>query len=225
MRGERTLLVDMDPQANASISLGVDGAVAPLTIYELLLGVETDARKGVIRSAVDRLHLIPSAPRLCGAEIELADLPGRELRLRDVLAPFSGEYDYIVVDCPVAFGILTLNALVACDEALAPVQTHHLSLVAIRQLRDIVRKVNQKLNPALKIVGLVPTMIDRRMKISQELVEEMEKEYGRNLLRPSIRLDAKLAEAPARGKPIQVYAPKSNGAYDYTVLTDDIRLM
>lgn len=224
-RGHRVLLVDIDPQANASLWMGVETGNAKTTVYELLLGMEADASKAVVSTGVEGLDVLPAATRLAGAEVELVSLPGRELRLKQILEPVSPGYDYVVVDCPVSFGILALNAFVACGEVLAPVQTHHLSVVAIRQLAEIIRKVNQSLNKGLRITGLVPTMVDRRMKISEELVEEMEKEYGRNLLRPSIRLDAKLAEAPAKRKPIHQYAPKSNGAFDYTALADDVRIM
>jgi chromosome partitioning protein len=225
LRGHRVLLVDIDPQANASLWMGVDADIVKPTVYELLLGMETDPRKAVIPTGVEGVDILPSAVRLAGAEVELANLPGRELRLKQVLEPVAPGYDYVIVDCPVSFGILALNAFVACGEVLAPVQTHHLSVVAIRQLDEIIRKVNRTLNKGLRITGLVPTMVDRRMKMSEELIEEMEKEYGRNLLRPSIRLDAKLAEAPAKRKPIHQHAPKSNGAFDYTALADDVRVM
>lgn len=225
MRGQRVLLVDIDPQANASLWMGVDTDTVKTTIYELLLGMETDPRKALIRTSVEEVDILPAAVRLSGAEVELAPVNGRERRLKEILEPIIPAYDFVVVDCPVSFGILSLNALVACGEALVPAQTHHLSVVAIRQLDEIIKKVNQTLNPSLRITGLVPTMVDRRMKISEELVEEMEKRYGRNLVRPSIRLDAKLAEAPAKHKPIHQYAPKSNGAFDYTALADDVRVM
>lgn len=223
LRGHRVLLVDIDPQANASLWMGVEAAKT--TIYELLLGMETDPRAAVIPTGVVGMDILPAAARLAGAEVELAPLPGRELRLKQTLAPILSGYDYVIVDCPVSFGILALNALVACGEVMAPAQTHHLSVAAIRQLDEIIRMINRKLNTGLRVTGLVPTMVDRRMKISEELVGEMEKEYGRNLVRPSIRMDAKLAEAPARRKSIHQYAPKSNGAFDYTALADDVRVM
>lgn len=225
MRGDRILVLDIDPQANASICLGVDIGKAALTVYELLLGMETDVNKAIVHTKVDKLDLIPSAVRLAGAEVELADIPGRETRLREILQNINGQYDYLIVDCPVSFGLLALNALVACDEVMVPAQTHHLSVVAIEQLSDIIVMMNKKLNPKLRITGLIPTLCDRRMKLTKSMIEKMESIYGRNLVRPRIRLDAKLAEAPSRGKPIQLYAPKSNGAYDYIVLADDIRMM
>jgi len=225
MRGHATLVVDIDPQANASICLGVDTAKTAITIYELLLGMETDINKAIIHTNVDKLDIIASAVRLAGAELELANVPGRETRLLEILRNVNGQYEYLIIDCPVSFGLLALNALVACDEVMVPAQTHHLSVVAIEQLSDIIAMINQKLNPKLRITGLIPTLCDRRMKLTKSMIEKMESIYGRNLVRPSIRLDAKLAEAPSRGKPIQQYAPKSNGAYDYIVLADDIRMM
>jgi len=225
LRSEKVLLVDMDPQANASIHLGVDISAVSPTVYELLLGMEPDTRRAVVNTAVPGLDIIPSAVRLAGAEVELAPLPGRENRLREILSGVDVDYDYVVVDSPVSVGILALNALVACDEALTPVQPHHFSVVAVEQMLDIAQRVNRELNPRLKIIGLVPAMCDRRSKVSRVLLSKVEKEYGRNMMRPMIRMDAKLAEAPAKGKPIQIYAPKSNGAYDYTALGDDIRLM
>lgn len=225
LRGDKTLLIDIDPQANASLSLGVEiGEVEP-TIYELLLGMETDIDKAIVHTKVDKLDIIPSAVRLAGAELELVNTQGREKLLVEILQKIDEQYDYLIVDCPVSFGVLALNALVACDEIMVPAQTHHLSVVAVEQLNDIVVMINKTLNPKLRITGLIPTLCDRRMKLTTSLIEKMENIYGKNLVRPRIRLDAKLAEAPSRGKPIQLYAPKSNGAYDYTVLADDIRMM
>jgi len=225
MRDERTLLVDLDPQASASLSVGVQANGPAPTIYELLLGMEPDPNRAVRSTRVDRLDIIPAAVRLAGAELELAGLPGRENRLKELLADIATDYSYVLVDCPSSFGLLALNALVACDEVMAPVQTQHLSVMAIEQLSDIIQLVNRRLNANLRLTGLIPTMCDRRKKITPRLIEKMQDMYGRNLVRPRIRLDAKLAEAPARGKPIHLYAPASNGAYDYTVLADDIRLM
>jgi len=225
LRGEKVLIIDLDPQANASLSLGVDILTVEKTLYELLLGMEESVAAVLQPTKVKGLSLLPAAPRLAGAELELAPIPGRENRLSEVIAPLRERYSYIIVDSPVNFGLLCLNILTTCDEVLAPVQTHHLSLIAIHQLSDLIERVKKELNPKLRISGLIPTMVDRRMKISKALIIEMEKRYGRNLVRPSIRLDAKLAEAPARGKPIQLYAPKSNGAYDYTCLADDIRVI
>ncbi|VAX21556.1 Chromosome (plasmid) partitioning protein ParA [hydrothermal vent metagenome] len=225
MRGHRTLVIDIDPQANASICLGVDITPLPLTIYELLLGMETDINKAIVHTKINKLDLIPSAVRLAGAEVEMVQTKGRETCLREILQDISAQYEYLIVDCPTSFGLLALNALVACDEVMVPAQTHHLSVAAIEQLSDIIVMINQKLNPKLRVTGLIPTLCDRRMKLSKSMIEKMESIYGRNLVRPRIRLDAKLAEAPSKGKPIQLYAPKSNGAYDYIVLADDIRMM
>lgn len=225
LRGEDVLLVDMDPQANASIHVGVDIGKVKTTVYELLLGMEGDVEKAVIKTKVKNLDLLPSAVRLSGAEVELADVSGRETLLKKIVEQVDIRYTYIIFDCPVSFGILALNVLIACDEALVPVQTHHFSVIAIDQLVDIVHRVNKEFNKDLKIIGLVPTMCDRRTKLSASLIKRMEKEFGRNLVRPGIRLDTKLAEAPGRGKPIQLYAPNCNGAYDYTILADDLRIM
>lgn len=225
LRGEKTLLIDIDPQSNASICVGVDvNSVSP-TIYELLLEMEPDPDKAIMKTKIDRLDIIPAAVRLAGAELELIAIAGREFRLQEILDKVTGQYDYLIVDCPVSFGLLTLNALVACDEVMVPVQTHHLSVVAIEQLSDIIKIINEKLNPDLRITGLIPTMIDKRTKLAKSMVEKMERIYGKNLVRPGIRIDARLAEAPSRGKPIQLYAPKSNGAFDYVILADDVRIM
>lgn len=225
LRGERVLLVDICPQANASLHMGVEAEVESATIYELLLGMETDVEHALLRTAVNGLDMIPAAERLAGAELELVDLPGRELRLKQILESVENVYSYIIIDCPVSMGVLAVNALVACDEALVPVQPHHFSVVAVEGMREVVRLMNRELNPDLRIAGLVPTMCDRRAKFSRKLIDDMEKEYGRSLMRPMIRMDARLAEAPAKGKPIQLYAPKSNGAYDYTLLGDDVRVL
>ncbi|VAX22824.1 Chromosome (plasmid) partitioning protein ParA [hydrothermal vent metagenome] len=225
LRDERVLLIDIDPQANASLHLGVDVDNVNLTIYELLLGMEPDIKKAMVETKVKNLHLIPSALRLAGAEEELVPVSGRESLLKNIVEQIACDYTYLIVDCPVSFGILSLNALLACDEALVPAQTHYLSVFAVRQVMDIIGQVNETFGHDMKIVGIIPTMMDRRSKLNAELVKDMEKEYGRNLLRPTVRLDAKLAEAPAKGRPIQLTAPKSNGAYDYTALADDLRMM
>lgn len=225
LRGERVLLVDMDPQANASLHLGVDTDNVSPTIYELLLGMEPDVKKAISETKIENLKVVPSALRLAGAEEELVSVIGRELLLKNILQKVVVDYTYVIVDCPVSFGILSLNVLLACDEALVPAQTHYLSVVAVRQTADIIRQVNETLGHNIKVVGIIPTMMDRRSKLNKKLVTEMEAEYGRNLLRPTIRLDAKIAEAPGKGKPIQLASPKSNGAYDYTALADDLRIM
>ncbi len=225
LRDERVLLIDMDPQANASLHLGVDVDNVKLTIYELLLGMEQDVKKVIVKTKVENLSLLPSALRLAGAEEELVPVSGRESLLKNIVEQVACDYTYLIVDCPVSFGLLALNTLLACDEALVPAQTHYFSVVAIRQIIDIIREVNETFGHDMKIIGIIPTMMDRRSKLNRKLVEDMEAEYGRNLLRPMVRLDAKLAEAPAKGKPIQLTAPKSNGAFDYTALADDLRMM
>ncbi|MBF0171462.1 MAG: ParA family protein, partial [Nitrospinae bacterium] len=218
LRGETVLLVDLDPQANATAHLGIVPDDHTVTLYELLLGMEEDPARGVVATPVERLHLIPSAPRMAGAEVELAAAPGRERLLTETLAPLVERYRYIIVDTPSSMGILTLNGLLACGETMIPAQTHYFSVLAARQFVEVVRQVNRTFGADLKVTGLIPTMVDRRMKISAELIRDLEGEFGRNLVRPSIRLDARLADAPGKGRPIQLAAPKSNGAYDYTIL-------
>ncbi len=225
LRGEKVLLVDLDPQANATAHLGVAVTDATVTLYELLLGMADDPEQGIAQTGLDKLHLIPSAPRLAGAEVELANTPGRERLLTELLAPLVERYRFVIVDAPSSLGILTLNGLLACSETMIPAQTHYFSVLAARQFVDVIRQMNETFGAQLSVTGLIPTMVDRRMKISAELIRDLEGEFGRNLVRPSIRLDARLADAPAKGRPIQLAAPKSNGAYDYTILADDIRVM
>lgn len=225
LRGEKTLLVDIDPKAGASISLGVDISAAGSTIYELLLGMESDPGKAIVATKARGLDMIPSAPRLAGAEMELAALPGRERRLAETLYPLGSRYSYVIVDCPSQMGLLTLNALAACDEVMAPVQPHYLSVAAVDQMSDIIKKVRERINPRLRLTGLIPAMCDHRKKVTKLMMDRMEKKYGKDIFRPGIRADTKLAEAPAKGKPVHLSAPKSNGAYDYAVLTDDVRVM
>ncbi len=225
LRGAKTLLVDIDPQASASIHLGLEPDKNQPTVYEALLGMTPDINSAIVTTKVKGLDLLPSDIRLCGAELELSPLRGRENRLKEILGQVESKYSYILIDSPVGFGLLALNVLVAVSEVLCPVQPQHLSVVAIKSVSELVGLVKERLNPGLTITGLVPAMVDRRMKLSKKLIEEMENLYGRNLVRTSVRLDAKLAEAPAKGKPIQMYAPKSNGAYDYTMLADDLTVM
>ncbi|MDH5679765.1 MAG: ParA family protein [Nitrospinota bacterium] len=225
LRGNKTLLVDLDPQASATLSLGARPGRQEATVYELALGLEKNLARAVVPTPARDLHLVPSALRLFGAELELAEEPDRAKKLSALLAKLEEGYSIVIVDCPANFGLLTLNALCACPEALAPIHGSYLSMAAVEGLMEVVEAVNGELGPTTSLMGLIPNMIDKRMGGQRALIKKIEEKYGKSLVRSRIRLDAKLPEAAAAGKPIQMFAPKSNAAYDFEILADDISVL
>ena len=217
-RGHKTLLVDMDPQAQAGRCLGVEKE-GQVGTYELLLGLETNAAKVALPTAVSGLHLIPSSLRLCGAEQELASIPRRAHRLGQALSRLEEGYFFVLVDCPAYFGLLTLNALAACHEAWTPVA----GAMDARSLEDFSRitaAVAEELGSCATLTGIVPNMWEK--KTPGLSTGALEKKYGKRLIRSKIRMDAKLREAAAAGKPVNLFAPESGAAFDFEALADDL---
>ncbi|MDH5510955.1 MAG: ParA family protein [Nitrospinota bacterium] len=225
LRGRKTLLVDLDPQAAATLCLGVEPGPEAATVYELLIGQEDNLARAVVPTLVRDLHLLPSVRRLYGAELELADEPDRAWKLSGLLDRMDEGYSLVIVDCPSSFGLLTLNALCACPEALVPVHGSSLSLAAVEGLMEVVEAVNAELGVETRVAGLAPNMVDKRTGIHAAAMKKIEGKYGKSLVRSRIRLDARLPEASAAGKPIQLFAPKSNAAYDFEVLADDMSVL
>jgi len=224
LRGHKTLLVDLDPKADATSSLGVEAGPDSATVYELLLGLEENLARAVVGTAAQGLHLIPSAMKLYGAELELAGEPERAKRLLRALEKVEKGYAFVIVDCPANFGLLTLNALLACGQALVPALGSSLPS-AVEGIFELIGAVNAELGECAKVVGLTPNMVDKRIAGAALAIKRLEEKYGKGLVRSRIRLDARLPEAAAAGKPIQLFAPKSNAAYDFEVLADDIMVM
>ncbi|HEY3289977.1 MAG TPA: AAA family ATPase, partial [Anaerolineae bacterium] len=216
--GKRVLLVDIDPQANASSSMGIDKLKVPLSSYDVLLGNVT-AAKATLKNEKYSLYIIPSSPGLAAAEIELVGEPAREYRLRQALATEVEKYDYILIDCPPSLGLLTVNALTAATGGVViPVQCEYLALEGLLQLSRTVQLVKQRLNPQLDIRGLILTMYDSRTALSQQVAAEVEKFYGDKVFASRIPRNVRLGEAPSYGQPILSYAPTSPGGMAYKAL-------
>lgn len=217
--GKSVLIVDLDPQANLSQSLGI---MEPThTIYGVLRGLY----KPQPIKVVDGLDIIPSTLDLSGAEVELAGEAGREFILREALEPIKHMYNYILLDCAPSLGLLTLNALTMCDTVVVPMQAEYLALQGIAKLRDVVAKISQRLNKGLEIGGVIITQYDSRKVLNREVAEAICALFGDKVLKTKVRENIALAEAPAQQKDIFRYAPKSNGAQDYLEIAKEISLL
>lgn len=220
-RGRRVLVVDMDPQANATSSLGVDRSAPVSSIYDALVD---DVPLDDVVMLTKRLHLdlVPSSAALAGAEVELVAVEERERLLERALAPLLPKYDYILVDSPPSLGLLTLNALVAADAVVIPIQCEYLALEGLSQLLNTVRLVQERLNPRLRIAGLVMTMFDSRTHLSLQVVEEVAKHFPELIFHAVIPRSVRIAEAPSYGEPLVSFDAKSRGAQAYEALTAEL---
>ena len=222
MFGQRVLLVDLDPQANATSSLGIDKRSVKTGTYEVLIGGQP-VGSGIMHNPRFRLSILPSSPALAGAEIELIDLERRESRLRDALAYYTSRYDYILIDCPPSLSLLTVNGLVAAnDGVLIPVQCEYLALEGLGQLTQTVQRVRSSLFPGLTIRGVVLTMFDGRTRLSVDVVQEVRKYFPDQVFKTIIPRSIRLAEAPSFGMPITLFAPDSTAAKAYAALAREM---
>ena len=219
--GKRGLLVDCDPQANASSGLGVDIRELEGTIYECLVN-GINPREAVIKTDVERLDLIPSHIDLVGAEIEMLNLPDREQLLKRVLQQVRSDYDYILIDCSPSLGLITVNALTAADSVIIPVQCEFFALEGIAKLLNTIKIIKSQLNPALSIMGFVLTMYDNRLKLSNQVLEEVKRHFGDLVFHSVIARNVRLSEAPSHGQTILDYEPKSKGAMAYRALAKEV---
>ena len=219
--GKKCLLVDIDPQGNATSGVGVDKRMVKQSTYDLLMG-ETDGQKAVQKTPFANLSIIPASVALAGAEIEMVDVPHREKRLKAALAPCRGEFDYILIDCPPALGLLTLNALVAADTFLIPAQPEYYALEGLSQLIATVRQVKRLYNPTLELEGVLFTMYDGRTNLTQQVVAEVKKFFPRKVYGTVIPRTVRLAEAPSFGQPINHYDKKGKGTKAYMELAKEI---
>ncbi len=219
--GQRVLVVDLDPQANATSCLGVDKITVSGGTYEALLGGA--AAPFILLNERLKLALLPSSPALAGAEVELVDELAREMRLKKALEPLVERYDYILVDCPPSLGILTINGLVAArDGVLVPVQCEYLALEGLGMLTQTIQRVRSALFPELKIRGVVLTMFDSRTNLSSDVVTEVNRHFPGQVFKSIVPRSVRLAEAPSYGLPILAYAPSSNGAHAYEELAREM---
>lgn len=220
--GQRVLLVDLDPQSNATACLGVNYRQVESGTYEVLIGQQS-ASDAILRNQALGLSLLPSTASLAGAQVELVDLDGRETLLRRSLAPLDGRYDYILVDCPPSLGILTINGLLAAESGvIIPVQCEYLALEGLSQLMSTIERVRRGLYPALTVRGLLMTMFDSRTNLAQDVVDEVRGHFPGQVFDAVIPRTVRLAEAPSHGLPISVYAPNSTAARAYRELAVEI---
>jgi len=220
-KGRRTLLVDIDPQGNATSGVGSDKKQAGSTTYELLIGT-APSEQAVRRTAFTRLDLLPSSIALAGAEIEMVELARREGRLKAALAPLRDKYEYLFIDCPPSLGLLTLNALCAADTFLVPIQCEYYALEGLSQLMATVRQVKRLYNATLDLEGVLLTMYDGRLNLTQQVVAEVKKFFPRKVFATPVPRSVRLSEAPSFGKPIRYYDGGSRGAQAYDQLADEL---
>jgi chromosome partitioning protein len=222
--GFRVLVIDLDPQGNASTGLGIRHDAREVTVYDVLSS-DGPIREAIIETPVENLFAIPSTIDLAGAEIELVSQFSRETRLRKALEPLRGDPDgfhFVLLDCPPSLGLLTVNALAAAEELIVPIQTEYYALEGLGQLLRNVRLVQQNVNPGLRLTGIVMTMFDPRTKLSEQVVEEVRKYFGDLVYRTIIPRTVRLSEAPGFGQPITVYDPRSRGAESYRDLAKEV---
>ncbi|MFQ5944905.1 MAG: ParA family protein [Anaerolineae bacterium] len=219
--GVRVLLVDMDPQANATSSLGIDKRSVQPSVYQVL--IDRAPLTGAIL-LTKRLHLdlAPATPALAGAQVELVGLPARDLRLRDALIPSAEAYDVVLIDSPPSLGLLTVNALAAAEFVLVPVQAEYLALEGLGHLLETIERIRRGLNPDLQVLGLVMTMHDSRTNLARDVVAEVRRHFGEQVFATVIPRGVRLSEAPSYGEAILAYAPQSQGAVAYAALTREI---
>jgi chromosome partitioning protein len=220
--GQRVLIVDLDPQANATSSLGIDKQTVKHGTYEVLIGSQPIA-PNILHNPRLKISLLPSSPSLAGAEIELIDLDNREYLLKRALTNISDRYDYILIDCPPSLSLLTVNGLIAAESGvIIPVQCEYLALEGLGQLTQTIRKVQNSLFPELQIKGVVLTMYDGRTRLALDVVSEVQRYFSDQVYQTIIPRSVRLAEAPSYGTPISAFAPESTAAKAYADLAKEI---
>jgi len=219
--GERVLLVDLDPQGNATMGSGVDKSKLERTVYHVLLGIAEPASVRV-RTERGGYDLLPSNRELAGAEVELVELPNREGRLKAALSALGGDYAFVIVDCPPSLSLLTVNALTAAQRVIIPMQCEYYALEGLSDLVGTIRRVRTHLNPALDIAGLLRTMYDPRSTLTQQVSQQLESHFGAKVYRALVPRNVRLAEAPSYGVPAVVWDPSSKGAQAYVAFAAEI---
>jgi chromosome partitioning protein len=219
--GKRVLLVDVDPQGNATSGIGIEKSEVSQCIYDILVD-DVEAREVIKPTAVENLYVIPATIQLAGAEIELVPTISREVRLKRALEDVKDQFDYIIIDCPPSLGLLTLNALTASDAVLIPVQCEYYALEGLSQLLNTVRLVQKHLNQDLRIEGVLLTMLDARTNLGIQVIEEVKKYFQDKVYKTIIPRNIRLSEAPSHGQSIITYDPKSRGAEVYLDLAKEV---
>ena len=221
LSGSPTLVIDIDPQGNATSGLGVDRRSLDRSVYDLLIDGVPVADL-VVGTSVDGLDLLPSTPALSGAEVELVGMPARERRLAASLAGLNGRYERVFIDCPPSLGLLTINALTAADGVLIPIQTEYYALEGLSQLVNTIRLIREGLNPRLEIDGVLLTMYDGRTRLSAQVAAEVRRHMNGTVFDTVVPRSVRLSEAPSHGLPIALYDPASRGALAYGELAGEV---
>ena len=217
----KTLLVDIDPQANTTSGMGVDHNKVENSTYEVLLK-DSKIEQAIQATQIQYLDLMPSSIRLVGAEVELVNLIAREKVLRQAINTIQAQYDYILIDCPPSLGLLTLNSLSAADTVLIPIQCEYYALEGLSQLLKTIRLVQKNLNPKLEIEGVLLTMFDNRLNLSHQVADDVRQFFGDKVYKTIIHRNVRLSEAPSFGKPVIMYDAVSKGAENYMNLAEEI---
>ena len=218
---KKVLVIDADPQANASSGLGVDLKDINCSIYECLIN-QADIREAIYTTDIDGLDIIPSHIDLVGAEIEMLNLENREKIMRHALEPMKNEYDYILIDCSPSLGLITINALTAADSVIIPVQCEYFALEGISKLLNTIKIIKTKLNPSLEIEGFLLTMFDSRLRLANQIYDEVKRHFQELVFKTIIQRNVKLSEAPSHGIPAILYDAESTGAKNHLALANEI---
>lgn len=220
-KGKKVLLIDMDPQGNATSGFGIDKNSLDLTVYDILIN-DDPVKEVIIDTGRKRLDLCPANIQLAGAEVELVGLVSRETRLKRAISGIKDNYDFVLMDCPPSLGLLTVNALTAADGVLVPIQSEYYALEGLTQLMETVTLVKRGLNPALSVFGVVVTMFDSRTQLAHQVAGEVKRYFGDKVFRTIIPRNVRLSEAPSFGKSIVEYDPRSKGAESYDTLAKEV---
>jgi len=218
---KRTLLIDCDPQGNATSGVGLDKENLKYQIYDALIKRVT-IEETIVKTNTDNLDCIPGNINLTGAEIELVQEFAREYKLKEALKPIIDKYDYILIDCPPSLGLLTVNALTACSDVIIPIQCEYYALEGVSQLLTTIRLIQKSLNPSLNVLGVLLTMFDKRLNLSMQVAKEVRRYFKEKVFHTIITRNVKLSEAPGYGKPIFLYDIKSPGAFNYLALAREV---
>jgi chromosome partitioning protein len=219
--GYKTLLIDLDPQSNSTSGLGLDPTDVKESVYEVLIR-DSDPRKIILDTAYKDLRILPSSIQLAGAEVELVSSLKREFRLKEAIEKIEKDYDFILIDCPPALGLLTINALAAAKEVIIPIQCEYYALEGLGQLLSTINLVKKNLNDKLMIKGAIMTMYDPRLKLAEQVIEEVKNFFSERVYKTIIPRNVRLSEAPSYGKPIMEYDPDCKGAEAYSNFTKEV---
>ena len=219
--GKKTLLIDCDPQGNASSGVSVRKNQIKTTVYDVLIG-RCRAADALIRTEYQNLSVIPAGMDLAAAELELADVENRQNRLKEPLSEIAGDFDYILIDCPPSLGMLTINALTAADGVIIPMQCEYFSLEGLSQIMMTIKQVKKLYNPSLSLTGILVTMYNGRLNLSLQVLDELKKHYADKLFSIAITRNVRLSEAPSYGAPIQYYDKYAKGSSDYDKIAEEL---